>query len=101
MIYKFDEIINRHGYNCAKYDQSLQKFGKENVIPLWIADMDFKTSKQVIGSMVSRAEHGIFGYVSKSTSYKMIYKRRDYGIGIEDNFVINPLEAENHGLAHG
>ena len=41
--YNFDEIINRKGTNCAKYDGLKKKFGYEDLKPLWVADMDFKT----------------------------------------------------------
>ncbi len=70
MIYNFDEVIDRNGTFAAKYDERIKKFGTDNVIPLWIADMDFKTAKPVIDACVKRAEHGIFGYVSKPFSYK-------------------------------
>lgn len=71
MKYNFDEIIDRQGFHAAKYDERKRKFGREDLIPLWIADMEFKTAKPVIDAMVKRAEHGIFGYVSKPDSYRI------------------------------
>lgn len=69
MIYNFDEVINRKGSNCAKYDECFKKFGTEDIIPLWIADMDFRTAQPIIDAMKEKAEHGIFGYVSRPNEY--------------------------------
>lgn len=56
MKYNFDEIINRRGTGSLKWDVS------ENELPMWVADMDFKTSPAIIEAIKSRTEHGIFGY---------------------------------------
>lgn len=42
MKYNFDEVIDRSNNRSSKYDERLKKFGTEDVIPLWVADMDFK-----------------------------------------------------------
>jgi cystathionine beta-lyase len=68
--YNFDEVIDRRDFNSVKYDERMKKFGTDDVIPLWIADMDFRTARPIIDAMIKRAEHGIFGYVSKPLSYK-------------------------------
>ena len=47
MIYNFDEIIDRTHNNAAKYDERIKKFGTQDVIPLWIADMDFRVAKPI------------------------------------------------------
>ncbi|WP_128425535.1 MalY/PatB family protein [Gudongella oleilytica] len=70
MKYNFDEVIDRRDFNSVKYDERMKKFGTDDVIPLWIADMDFRTAQPIIDAMIKRAEHGIFGYVSKPLSYK-------------------------------
>ena len=46
MKYNFDEVIDRSNNRSSKYDERLKKFGTEDVIPLWVADMDFKTEVQ-------------------------------------------------------
>lgn len=69
MKYNFDEIIDRSQNRAAKYDERMKKFGNPNVIPLWIADMDFKTAQPVIEALKSRAEEGIWGYTSRPDSY--------------------------------
>ncbi len=69
MKYNFDEVIDRSKNRSAKYDERKKKFGTENVIPLWIADMDFKTARPVIDALKERAEEGIWGYTSRPDSY--------------------------------
>ena len=44
MKYDFDTVVDRGGNRSAKYDERMKKFGTDQVIPLWIADMDFKTA---------------------------------------------------------
>ena len=69
MKYNFDEVIDRNGNRSAKYDEREKKFGVRDVIPLWIADMDFKTAQPVIDALKARAEEGIWGYTSRPDSY--------------------------------
>ena len=61
----FDEIIDRRGTNCVKYDEKtpLHSEGQgEALIPLWVADMDFKAAPAIQEAVRKRAEHGVFGY---------------------------------------
>ena len=69
MKYDFDQVIERSGTRCSKYDERIKKFGTEDVIPLWVADMDFKTAQPIIDACVKKAEEGIWGYVSRPASY--------------------------------
>jgi len=69
MIYNFDEIINREGTGCIKYDARKEVFGKSNVLPLWVADMDFKTPDFVIKALKKRLEHEVLGYSFRTQSY--------------------------------
>lgn len=69
MQYNFDEVIDRRGTRAAKYDERGKKFGTEDVIPLWIADMDFKTAEPIIDACKKKAEEGIWGYTSRPDSY--------------------------------
>lgn len=73
MKYNFDEIIDRSKNHAAKYDERIKKFGREDVIPLWIADMDFKTAQPIIDALESRAREGIWGYTSRDASYFEAY----------------------------
>ena len=69
MKYDFDEIIDRSANRSAKYDERAKKFGRADVIPLWIADMDFRTAQPVIDALKARADEGIWGYTARPDSY--------------------------------
>jgi len=69
MQYNFDLVIDRTHNHAAKYDERKKKFGTEDVIPLWIADMDFRTAQCIIDALKSRAEEGIWGYTARPDSY--------------------------------
>lgn len=69
MKYNFDESINRLGTSSVKWDYLERVFGNKEVLPLWVADMDFETSQPVIDAVVKRAQHGIYGYTEKPASF--------------------------------
>ena len=69
MIYNFDEIIERSNTACVKYDLRKAFFGNEQVIPMWVADMDFRTPEFVINAIRQRAEHEILGYSIRPETY--------------------------------
>lgn len=71
MKYNFDEIVNREGTYSAKWDEEVQEnlFGKKNLLPFWVADMEFKTAPEIIGALKKRVEHGIFGYSERPEKY--------------------------------
>lgn len=69
MKYDFDQIVDRSGNHAAKYDERKKKFGTDDVIPLWIADMDFKTAQPIIDALTARAQEGIWGYTARPDSY--------------------------------
>ena len=65
----FDEIIERKGTDCLKYDFAKRRGLPEDVLPLWIADMDFRTSSYVEDALIDRTKHGIFGYSEVQEDY--------------------------------
>ena len=65
----FVEIVERRGTDCLKYDFAKRRGKPEDVLPLWVADMDFKTSSYVVDALIERAEHGIFGYSDTQEEY--------------------------------
>ena len=69
MKYNFDEVIDRSHNRSAKYDERIKKFGTADVIPLWVADMDFRTAQPIIDACKAKAEEGIWGYTSRPASY--------------------------------
>ena len=62
MDYNFDEIINRQNTDSIKYDLRKLIFGREDVLPMWVADMDFKTPEFIIESIKNRLNHPVLGY---------------------------------------
>ncbi len=69
MKYDFDQVIDRTNNRSSKYDERIKKFGTMDVIPLWVADMDFKTAQPIIDAVKAKAEEGIWGYTSRPDSY--------------------------------
>ena len=71
MKYDFNELIERRGTNCVKWDEEipLLQEGSGEVIPLWVADMDFKVAPAIQEAIRKRAEHGVFGYNIVPESY--------------------------------
>ncbi len=62
MTKQFDKIINRHGTQSLKYDGLKQAFGRTDVQPMWVADMDFAAPDAVTQALKARAQHPIYGY---------------------------------------
>ena len=64
MKYNFDELIERRGTGCVKWDESLN-----DVIPLWVADMDFSVAPAILEAIRQRAKHPVFGYTFVQDDY--------------------------------
>ncbi len=69
MPFHFDEIIDRQNTNSLKYDFASERGMPEDLLPLWVADMDFRTPPAVIEALVRTARHGIFGYSDVKDTY--------------------------------
>jgi cysteine-S-conjugate beta-lyase len=67
--YNFDELIDRTNTNSVKYDARKAFFGNADLMPLWVADMDFRTPDFIIDAIKKRTEHEIFGYTLRGESY--------------------------------
>ena len=65
MKYNFDEIIPRRNTNSVKWDEAAQ----DDIIPLWVADMDFRVLPQITEALRQRVDHGVFGYTHVPDSY--------------------------------
>ena len=65
----FDELVPRQNTDSLKYDFATRRGKPSNVLPLWVADMDFKTSSIVLDILKARVEHGIFGYTETKEDY--------------------------------
>ena len=69
MSYNFDEIVDRSNNYAAKFQEAELHYGTNNVIPLWIADMDFRTAPCIVDAIRERADQGIFGYTWRTPKY--------------------------------
>ncbi|MBA7561477.1 Cystathionine beta-lyase PatB [subsurface metagenome] len=69
MQYDFDTPVDRRGTASIKWDFSKRFTGLEDLIPLWVADMDFPACFEVIEALKHRADHGVFGYTLEPESY--------------------------------
>lgn len=65
----FDRIIGRKNTRCLKYDFAVKRGMPEDVLPLWVADMDFETSSYIEDALTERVKEGIFGYSDVQTPY--------------------------------
>ena len=69
-IYDFDRIIERKGTGAIKTDALKKVFGKEDLVPLWVADMDFETPDFITDALKKRLEHPVFGYTAEPEDYR-------------------------------
>lgn len=67
--YNFDQIVDRRGTNALKTDVLKERYGDDNLIPLWVADMDFLSPPAVSEAIIERAKHGLFGYTCPCQEY--------------------------------
>ena len=91
MIYDFDRITDRKGTMCIKYDFRAEHRMNEDVIPMWVADMDFPTAEPVIRRLQEAAAHGIFGYTEAKDEYYEAVKdwyRERFGWDIEKEWIV-------------
>jgi cystathionine beta-lyase len=68
-MWNFDEPAGREGTDCIKYDRREETFGVKDIIPMWVADMDFNTPDFVVESLQKRLDHQIYGYSFRSSEY--------------------------------
>ncbi len=69
MKYNFDEIIDRRGTDCLKYDFGMKRKGRDDLLPMWVADMDFRLPDEILAELHKRVDHGIFGYTDPLDDY--------------------------------
>ena len=70
MKYDFDKYIERRGSGALKFDALSQWYGDENLLPMWVADMDFATPDFIVDALKERLEHPIFGYTVEPERYR-------------------------------
>lgn len=91
MIYDFDRIIERRNTASVKWESSLRLFGRENLLAMWVADMDFPSPEPVTEALKDRAGHPVYGYTFPAESlYEAIVDRLDrhYGWQIKKEWIV-------------
>lgn len=88
MKFNFDEVIDRSNNFSAKWSEMDKKYGTNELLPMWVADMDFKTAPCIIDALKSRLEQEIYGYTTRLDSYNQsivnwILKRYNWNIKSE------------------
>lgn len=89
----FDEVIDRKNTGSLKYDYAVKRGRPADVLPLWVADMDFKTSSCILDALQERVAHGIFGYTEPGEGYfaaLFAWMKNHHGLEIEENWVVRP-----------
>lgn len=87
----FDRVVDRKNTRCLKYDFAKWRGMPEDVLPLWVADMDFKTSSYVEEALVEEARHGIFGYSEVQTPYFEIvgdWMKRHHDWEVQEDWLV-------------
>ncbi|WP_026508728.1 MalY/PatB family protein [Butyrivibrio sp. MC2013] len=89
--YNFDEIHDRRGTNSIKWDMGPKYMGRDDLLPMWVADMDFKLPDEIIEDIVKSASRGIYGYTDPGEDYikslNYWFKTR-HGFEVESDWVI-------------
>ena len=69
MKFDFDKVVDRHGTKCLKYDFAKERGRSDDMLPLWVADMDFPTAPGIQKSLSDAVAHGIYGYSEGKDDY--------------------------------
>lgn len=72
MKYNFDEIIEREKTGSLKYDFKAERGVPLDALPMWVADMDFRTAPEIIDALIKKAEHGIYGYTNTKSDFAKV-----------------------------
>ena len=87
MQFDFDEMVPRRGTNCVKWDSAVEP----GVLPMWVADMDFRTAPAIVDALRRRVEHGIFGYTRVPDAYYEAvasWLARRHGLRVEREWML-------------
>ena len=85
--YSFDTIVDRHNTNSLKWD----KYKHQDIIPLWVADTDFKAAPVIQQALEDRVNHGVFGYTRTDEQRNQVvadYYKKKYGCHVEANWIV-------------
>jgi len=86
-----DAPMDRRGTHCEKWDYCGKNFGREDLIAMWVADMDFPTVPEIPEALVERAKHAIYGYTDNSEEEKRAeigWLKRRYGLEVDPEWIL-------------
>lgn len=97
----FDDIIDRHGSHCVKWDMMEKLYGvpKDDGIAMWVADMDFRPPQVIQDALQSMLDHGVYGYFGDDSAYKTAIRwwmQERHGWTVENDWIFT-----THGLVNG
>ena len=87
----FDNIVSRKNTNCAKWDEIIAECGVDDLIPLTVADMDYRVAPEIMAAVIEAANHGIYGYTNVSDKYIELSKKwakNNYGFNPENEWIV-------------
>lgn len=87
----FDEVPDRKNTDCLKYDFAVQRGRPADVLPLWVADMDFRTSSRILDAITERTAHGVFGYTETGERYFEAvsgWMKKHHGMEIQPEWLV-------------
>ncbi len=90
MKYDFGEVIDRRNTDSSKWDNLDKLFGSNDVLPMWVADMDFRAPQPVVDAVMKRAQHPVYGYTLTTGILQSVVDRLDrlYGWKVKHEWVI-------------
>lgn len=91
MKYDFDKVTDRRGTNCLKYDFARERGKPEDVLPLWVADMDFPAAPEILEKLQQTVSHGIFGYSEgKEDYFRAVYQwyQKHFGWEVKRSWLV-------------
>ena len=86
-----DEVVERRGTNCIKWDYMERSFGRGDLMPAWVADMDFRTLPAIREALIARAEHAIYGYTDNTVEEKAAvvgWLKRRHGLDVDPDWIL-------------
>ena len=101
MNYDFDTVYDRRNTNTVKYKKHPRYPSRSDLIPLWVADMDFKTAPEILQAIESVVAHGIFGYTEPDDAYFrsiMLWYKKRFGVNLEQEWLV-PCDSVMSGIA--
>ncbi|HPG56646.1 MAG TPA: aminotransferase class I/II-fold pyridoxal phosphate-dependent enzyme, partial [Candidatus Wallbacteria bacterium] len=89
--FNFDEIIDRNNSNCFKWDLAPKIFKNNDILPMWVADMDFAAPPEAVNALAERVRHKIFGYGARPDSYYASFinwAKKRYGLEVKKEHIL-------------